>query len=933
MSFSLSYSPHQGKPVLPVNIADTQQNTFAPIISLIEKQVESKLQQTAFIYGQQQITFFELNQRANQVARYLQQNGVQKNQFIPVCIDRSIEMMIAMLAIFKVNATYVPFDPAHPKDRIAYMLNDLQATHLFATATTRQKLGSYGGQVIEVFEKDSGAIGKLDGENLSIPIHINDVAYVIYTSGSTGRPKGVMVEQGAMFNYMVNSSTRFIHDNNNPFGSYIHLSNTFDASLTSLFMPMLAGKSAVISSTSGSDAFNDENFLKYAPYDFLNITPAHLDFLVATVTDPKNWATQRLVIGGEALHTGHFDFFVENKVPLEIINLYGPTEATIGCTTYGFWLSDIKNQSREIPIGLPIDKTAIYLLQHSDEGLVESNSGEICIGGLTLAKGYLNQDDLTNEKFIDNPVKNTSSPRLYKTGDLGKWLPDGNLAYCGRIDNQVKISGYRIELGEIESVVNSMQYVNNCCVVAQGESVKKLVCFILPLYEKIIEEVEGFCIHDSDIAAQATDKSNEKIHQWLQSEIVTCLSERLPKYMVPVSYIFLKQLPLSSSGKIDRNALLTLQSKVLQRSIPSRSTTQPEQALIKIWLTVLGVKNIQVNDNFFELGGNSIQVAQMFNLVRRHFGHQLPLSTLLKAPTVEQLAELLSKKTDVNSNDILVPFKTKGTKPPLFLMHAGAGDILFYKELADILPDDQPVYAIMSQGMDGIKPPVNSIEKMASLYLKKIKAVQSRGPYFLGGYCFGATLAVEMANQLKLNGEKVAFLANINGISPSYIRKKVAVKSSARKESAQRIQAHLNNNVSLVTSIGGEVIFRLKCLKAYMVNVLYWKTMATVLIKINLPLPIRYAKDYYFFNNDAMLQKHKLKSYSGDMIIFRSAIFDMEPQLGWEDQIDGKITVNLISGDHSDRRQILNHPFVTELAQKVQEYLFKAQVANCEVLA
>ena len=927
MSGSFSYT-HQGKPLMNVTTANPQQDAFIPVIRLIEKQVEKKSQQTAFVYGQQQITFFELNQCANQVAHYLQQLGVQKNQFVPVCIDRSIEMMIAMLAIFKVGATYVPLDPSHPVDRIEFMLNDLQATQMFATAATRQKLISYGGQVVEVFENDSTAISKQPGENLSLSIDINDTAYVIYTSGSTGRPKGVMVEQGAMFNYMVNSSTRFIHDNDNPFGSYIHLSNTFDASLTSLFMPMLAGKSAVISSTSGSDAFNDENFLKYAPYDFLNITPAHLDFLVATVTDPAKWVTKRLVIGGEALYTGHFDFFVENNIPLEIINLYGPTEATIGCTTYGFWLSDIQNQSKEIPIGAPIGETAIYLLQQNGEELEEADTGEICIGGLTLAKGYLNRADLTSEKFIDNPIKNSKWPRLYKTGDLGKWLPDGNLAYCGRIDNQVKISGYRIELGEIESVVNSMQYVNNSCVVAQGESVKKLVCFVSPLYDKIMEEIGAFTADAGDTAELTSNSRYESIHQWLQNEITTFLGERLPKYMVPPSFVFLKQFRLTSSGKIDRKALLSLQNKVVHRNKPSRAASQTEKILIDTWQTALSIEHIQVNDNFFEIGGNSLQAARMFNLIRKHFGRQLPVSTLLKAPTVEQLAELLAKKVDKRLRDIIVPFRTKGSKPPLYLIHGGAGDVLFYKELAEFLHDDQPVYAIMPRGMDGKEPPVNSIEKMASLYIKKIKAIQSKGPYFLGGYCFGATVAVEMANQLKLNGEKVAFLANINGVSPGYIRKKVAIKSSARMESSKRIQQHLNSNASMVTSIGREAIFKMKCLKACLVNAVYWKATAGFLIKMNLPLPARLAKEYYVTNNDAMLQKHKLKSYKGDMIIFRSSIFAPEPAMGWEEQIDGKIIMHEIPGNHGDRQQILKHPFVAGLAEKVQECLHEAHAAN-----
>lgn len=901
---------------------------FQPVIRLIEKQVETHPTKTCLVYGRQQTTFFELNHRANQVARYLMQSGVKKNQFIPVFIDRSIEMMIAMLAIFKTGATYVPLDPGHPADRISFMLEDLQATHLFATAATRQKLASYNGQVVEIFEKNFEELSKLPGDNCSLSIYPKDIAYVIYTSGSTGRPKGVMVEQDAMFHYMVNASTRFIQDNNNLFGSYIHLSNTFDASLTSLFMPMLAGKAAVISSTSGTEAFNDENFLKYAPYDFLNITPAHLDFLVATVNDPAKWVTQRLVIGGEALYTGHFDFFVENNVPLEIINLYGPTEATIGCTTYSFWLSDLQNQSSEIPIGAPIEKTAIYLLNDNGEGLQAADTGEICIGGLTLAKGYLNRKELTNEKFIENPIKNSKWKRLYRTGDLGKWLPDGNLAYCGRIDNQVKISGYRIELGEIESIINSMQYVNNSCVLSRGESDKKLICFVLPLYDKILENTDDADFKDFTGSAPGYEGNYENIHKWLETKLVTYLGERLPKYMVPSSFEFLKQFPLSSSGKIDRKALLSQDKKVVHAKKRSGKITQTEKTLLDIWQTTLGIEEVQVNDNFFDLGGSSVQAARLFNQIRKSFGRQLVPSTLLKAPTIEQLAKLLTNQSDKSFDDIIIPFRTTGVKSPLFLIHAGAGDVLFYKDLAELLQDDQPVYGIMPQGMDGKKPAVDSIEKMATLYLQKVKEIQKTGPYYLGGYCFGATLAVEMAHQLKITGGKVAFLANINGISPGYVRKRVAVKSSPLKESIKRIQQHLNGNASIVTAFGREAIFRLKCLKAYLFHTVYWTATARFLIKMNLPLPTGLAKDYYFYNNDSMLIKHKLKSYSGDMIIFRSSIFDAEPGLGWEEQIDGKIIMHEIPGDQVDRRQILHQPFVSDLAKKVQECLLEAHAKN-----
>ena len=899
---------------------------FLPVIRLIEKQAEKKLHQTCLVYAQQKISFFELNQHANRVARYLQYIGVKKNQYVPVCIDKSIEMMIAMLAIFKTGATYVPLDPAHPADRIEFMLNDLQATLVFTTSITRKSLGAHAGKVIEIFESDSAAIGKQPAENISVSIRPDDVAYVIYTSGSTGRPKGVMVEQAAMYNYMVNSSTKFIHENENLYGSYIHLSNTFDASLTSLFMPMLAGKAAVISSTSGSEAFNDENFLKYAPYDFLNVTPAHLDFLAATVTDPQNWATRRLVIGGEALYTGHFDFFAENNVPLEIINLYGPTEATIGCTTYGFWLSDLKNQSNEIPIGAPIGETTIYLLQQEGDVVKIANTGEICIGGKNLAKGYLNRDELTRDKFIENPIQDSNCPLLYKTGDLGKWLPDGNLAYCGRIDNQVKISGYRIELGEIESVVNLMPFVNNSCVVATGDSDKKLICFVLPQYDKILAEIGATNTGSINAYLPSIEGDSDRVQTWLQSRLNTYLEERLPKYMVPGSFVVVNKFPLSSSGKIDRKALMSVRLPATRNVHPGRLPNSVEGTLIEVWQKVLGVDDVQVADNFFALGGNSVQAARMFNLLRKHLNLQVPISSLLKYPTVEGLATLFTSTVDTTLWDIVVPFRTEGSKPPLFLIHGGAGSVLFYKSLADLLPNDQPVYGIKPRGIDGIEPPINSIKEMARWYIEKIKTIQKTGPYYIGGYCFGASVAVEIASQLQQKGEQVAFLSSINGISPSYLRRQIGVPISFIRESLTRIPKHLKSNVPVIKAVCKEAVFMLKCVKAYIISTTRWKLLPLLSIKFNLPLPAHLAKDYYFVNNSNMGLRHQLIPYAGNLTIFKSPNMFDDDLLGWQEHVIGEIRLHEIPGDHENRMEIFREPFVNDFAKKFAVTLNEAQI-------
>ncbi|MCY7420816.1 MAG: alpha/beta fold hydrolase, partial [Chitinophagaceae bacterium] len=519
----------------------------------------------------------------------------------------------------------------------------------------------------------------------------------------------------------------------------------------------------------------------------------------------------------------------------------------------------------------------------------------------------------------------------YKTGDLGKWLPDGNLAYCGRIDNQVKISGYRIELGEIESVVNAMPFVNNSCVVATGESDKKLVCFVLPQFDKILAETGATSTGNSNTSILSNEGDLDNVQNWLQSRLTTYLEERLPIYMVPRSFVVVSKFPLSSSGKIDRKALMSVRLTDTRSKQPGRVPNSLEGILIEVWQKVLGQNEVQVNDNFFELGGNSVQAARMFNLLRKQFNRQVPLSSLLKYPTVEGLATLFTSTVDATLWDIVVPFRTEGLKPPLFLIHGGAGSVLFYKSLADLLPNDQPVYGIKPRGIDGKEPPINSIKKMARLYIKKIKAIQNKGPYYIGGYCFGASIAVEIASQLQQNGEKVAFLSSINGISPSYVRKEVGVRSSFIKESVTRFHQHAKN-ASVIKAAATEAVFILKCVKAYSVSTICWKVLPGISMTFNLPLPYGLAKNYYLANNTDMGLSHQPTPYHGSLILFKSPNLFHDDLLGWQEHIVGDIRMHEISGDHENRMEIFKEPFVYDFAKKFASCLYEAQIAAIALL-
>ncbi|HET9279981.1 MAG TPA: amino acid adenylation domain-containing protein, partial [Flavitalea sp.] len=446
-----------------------------------QEQAASAPRNLALAFQNKVLNYNELNERANQLANYLRRRGVSEETLVPVCIERSTEMIVAILAILKAGGAYVPIDPDYPLERIKYILHDTKGKLLICSSETASLLMDQTGAEIIVADPANFAGEATDNlDTLTPPDHL---AYIIYTSGSTGKPKGVMIEHGSLVNYLVNNRTRYIDTNTLHSGSFIHLSYTFDASLTGMFMPLISGKSVIIGSKQSIDVFDDENLVKYAPYDFIKITPSHLQLLQPTIKGRnKGWLTKKLVIGGEALHLSQLDDLINQEVDVEVINEYGPTEATVGCSTYSFHtLSDNGVERNEIPIGKPIDNVQLYILDDDHQLVPVGVIGEICIGGLGVARGYLNRADQSAEKFIPNPFGNDQTERLYKTGDLARWMPDGNIEYLGRKDDQVKIRGYRIELGEVESTLNELAAVNMSCVVAKREGEDhKLISYYVP---------------------------------------------------------------------------------------------------------------------------------------------------------------------------------------------------------------------------------------------------------------------------------------------------------------------------------------------------------------------------------------------------------------------------------------------------------------------
>ncbi len=578
-----------------------------------ETKAEQVPDSIAVMFGQQQLTYAQLNIRANQLAHHLKALGVGPDVLVGLAADRSIEMVIGLIGILKAGGAYVPFDSTYPVERLAFMLEDTRTSVLLTQQHLRDRLPENDIRVI-CLDSDWEIISNSPQENLPSRVMPDNLAYVIYTSGSTGKPKGVMIPHQGLMNYLTWCSKSYPVSEGR--GSVMHSPIGFDLTITSLFPPLLAGKAVVLLSESeGADEIA-ELLSPDRDFSLLKITPAHLDVLRQCINDnPIAGSVRALVIGGEALYSESLMLWRAKAPTTRLINEYGPTETVVGCCTYE--VQPDTESSGLIPIGRPIANTRIYLLD-PDLNLVASGAtGEIFIAGEGLARGYLNRPDLTASSFISDPLGQEHGARLYKTGDLAHHLSDGSLVFLGRNDRQVKVRGYRIELGEIEDALSQHPAVQHCAVVVREDvpGDKRLTAYVVAAAEPAI--------------------SAEDLRAYLTG---------LPEYMVPGIFVRLDALPLTPNGKLDHRALPVpsqLRPEVLKPFVAPK--TEVEQTLAAIWSQVLKIENIGVDDHFFELGGHSLTATQVIARMRKAFQIELPLRTIFDSPTVAKLSTIVEQ--------------------------------------------------------------------------------------------------------------------------------------------------------------------------------------------------------------------------------------------------------------------------------------------------
>ena len=594
------------------------------IHELFEQQVERSPDAVAVIYEDQQLTYRALNDRANQLAHYLQKLGVGPEVLVGICVERSLEMVTGLLAILKAGGAYVPLDPDYPKERLAFMLKDAQASILLTrnsliedgrlSIDDRYPLSSdlYSQIKMVCFDRDLEEIAHQSKENPSSGITSDNAAYVIYTSGSTGKPKGVTVENRQLINY----SCDIIRRLNPTAGDSCAMVQplTVDSSVTMIFPCLLTGGALhVISREKAISSSELGDYFQRWPIDFLKIAPNHLVALEAS-SFPQQFIPQRcLVIGGEESRWDWVRSLRTVAPGCAIFNHYGPTETTVGVLMYGVRDEDLSRNYLKTPLGRPIANTQAFLLNAGLQPVPIGIIGELYIGGDNLGRGYLNRREATAERFIPNPFSVEPGARLYRTGDRARYLPEGNIEFLGRTDHQVKIRGFRIEPGEIEAVLIQHPDVEQAIVMPWAETPeqRRLVAYVVP--------------------HQARAPSAAELRDYLK--------KKLPEYMVPSSFTLLDGLPRTPHGKVDREALPIpdqRQPAMEESYVPPRS---PEEEMIaEIWAEVLKVDAVGVHDNFFDLGGHSLLATQVMSQVRKVFQVELPLRSLFEAPTVAELA-------------------------------------------------------------------------------------------------------------------------------------------------------------------------------------------------------------------------------------------------------------------------------------------------------
>jgi amino acid adenylation domain-containing protein len=863
---------------------------------LFEEQVQRTPDAIAVVFEAGQLTYGELNRRANQLAHHLQTLGVGPDVLVGICVERSLEMIIGLLGILKAGGAFVPLDPAYPNERLAFMLKDSQVPVLLTQERLVAGLPESDARVICL---DSGweTMARESGENTGRSTLLENLAYVIYTSGSTGQPKGVLVSHGSIAGHGRNAQRLYELDSRDVVLQFASLS--FDVSLEEILPTLIVGARLVIMGTNVWPPVEFHRKISEFGLTVLNLPTAYWQELARAWADvPElvpNIPPRLFIVGGDTMLPEVLKLWQRTPMnSIRLLNAYGPTETTITATAFEIAPRPGENTTNQrVPIGRPLANRAIYILDQHGKPVPIGVAGHLHIGGAGLARGYLNRPELTAEKFIPDPFSAAPGARMYQTGDLARYRPDGNIEFLGRADHQVKIRGFRIELGEIEAALGRHPALREAVVVAREDAPgeKRLVAYVV------------------------ADSTADELRHFLK--------DRLPEYMVPAVVVLLEALPVTPNGKVDRRAL-----PAPDRSRPElgKAFVAPrddlELQLAHIWEEILGVRPVGVRDNFFELGGHSLLAVRLFALIEKRLGKKLPLTAIFQGATVEHLAGVLHQQAMPGPQSSLVPLQPGGGKRPLFLVHPAGGHVFPYIHLAQLLGSDQPCYGLQARGLEDGQDPPTRIEDMAAWYIQALQTVQPTGPYMLGGWSMGGVVAFEMAQQLRAQGQQVALLALLDGRIPT-------PDETFPEEDAEAVL--LVERYFGISFGPMESLAELPKDKQLAFMLEQAKSAGLIPAELDVAQARRFVE---LLRNDLRAtQNYGLHRYPGRITFFKASEVpagtspDPDPTMGWSEWASGGVEVHVVPGNHAN---LMYAPHVEVLAEKLTACLNQAQSAEAE---
>jgi len=691
-------------------------------------------------------SYRELDERSDRLANYLIGAGKNANKLIGVCMERSIEWIVSLLGVMKAGSAYVPVDPHYPSERIAYMLQDSGVETVIVSGDTEPLIKECSAAATVLVE--AADIDEVAGEaRLALPsVGTNDLMYVIYTSGSTGKPKGVMVPHRAVVNHCLGVIDRFELQPTDRVLQFTSVS--FDVAVQEIFPTLIRGATLVLwkdKFISGSSEFLQ--WMEQEEVTIANLTTAHWSNLVNDLKQRLAFLPDRLrlvIVGGETVSRETYASWksvVNDRV--KWINDYGLTETTITATMFDpacDWQA-----ARTVPIGTPLDNVEVYVLDGSLGPSPIGVYGELCVGGAGVAGGYLNRPELTAERFVPHPFKRTEGARLFRTGDLARFLPDGNIEFVGRLDNQIKIRGYRIELGEIEAALEQCDRLTKSVVaptrLANGSHM--LAAYVVPVEPSVqVRDIKHY------------------------------LKDKLPEYMIPGQFIVVDHIPLTENGKVNVSLLPKPDLAASSTKPYVAPRTANEHAAAELWAEVVGLANISVKDNYFELGGNSLLATRLVAEANQRFGCSIPLKLLFEYPVLEDWAAQIESLADRSgdreagqrqSGNCMVRINQQGSRTPIYFIHPVGGSVSCYFSLSEQLGGNQPFFALQAEGMaDQHSSAMMTVEQMADRYAAEITEARKTGPYRLGGWSLGGFIAYEIAKRLLAAGHEVSQLVLID---------------------------------------------------------------------------------------------------------------------------------------------------------------------------